>query len=129
MAHLVDAKVGSSVSCIRPLHKSLTDKWPYVIYETVSQQPVLSVNRSPSTFEAVIRFYFCTLTHNESSLLAASTITEICALGKYRGIAWDMKRILLDDQADVAQQLDQNEKPFYVKSIDFFVRARRITAS
>jgi hypothetical protein len=119
-----DVEIAALVTGIRPVNASINDRKPYITYELVDWSSVLGLNCHTGYYEGTIRIYVVSSTHLECSALSEMVKTDLDGI-RAEDTDYIMTMCRLIDEEDLGQQLDEREKPFYVKAIDFSVRGKK----
>jgi hypothetical protein len=120
-----DATIAAEITGIRSIVKGLDDDYPYIVHETVNMRNIEWLSCASSLYEGVIRFSVVTLTQGEARDIAELVKDYMQANPTYAGDEYTIRRSRMEDEEDVAQALDGDEKPYFVKTLDYFVRAKK----
>ena len=114
------------VTGIRPIRKGLSDQYPYLVYETAAMNQVESLNRKSNTYVGVIRLYVVAITQGECGELAELIKDYLNDNPTAANADYQIRRSRMEDEEDIAQDEDDDGNAFYVKSIDWWVRGRKL---
>ena len=121
-----NADIAELVTGIRPVNASGKDRRPFLVYETTTWSAMLALNCETGVFMGTVRFYVASDSHAQCSQVAELVKTDLNGARGDENSDYRITYCRLNEEEDIAQEIDEREKPYYVKALDFEVRARRI---
>ena len=122
--HIADEM--TELTAVRPVSAGLHPTFPHVVYETVDMRNKRYLNCASNQYEGTIRYFAVGATYEQCSA-AAERLKDVLLPYKETGENYRIRRCDLSDEGDIAQD-EKDKKVFFAKSLDFDVKALKITA-
>lgn len=113
------------LKAVRPVSAGLHPEFPHAVYETVDMRNKRYLNCVSKQYEGTIRYYAVGQSYQQCSD-AAERLKDILLAYSETGDTYRVRRCDLTDEGDVGQE-EKDRVKFYVKSLDFDVRALKLT--
>lgn len=121
-----DPDIAAIAKAVRPINLGATDKRPCIVYETVSINQLVCLNQKSGAYEATIRFHIIADLYNTVATLSDLVRESIHGESIDETDGYIINAIIYNDENDIAQEIDEQQKPFYVKALDFNVMANKV---
>jgi len=122
-----DDAINAAVSGIRPVNAGISDDRPFILYESKGIGAVAALNCVTNNYSGQIVIHVVADKHEQCQSICEDVKTVLNGLVRSDG-TYKLCYCMLVDEDDIDQEIDESEKPFYVRALTFDVRGRKLTA-